>query len=530
MTGTATFAAAVCAAAAQEVTGGPSKPPLPHLKALQPIEALPPPSPEPPRAASPAAKAGETGAQPAAGGADVYPLVGQLEIITFGVARPRLAINDRLAGLENAIYHQSFPNLSLADRTQKLKDTLLGVTVDPDVGFGGATSMSFPPLPADPPSAMPLTPAGGDKPTIDPQLLARWRQPFFQEPQPRPELERYALELVNQERQATGLAPLVWDEVSARTAHALVDDLAERETVSHLNKTGENPDLRYTQAGGNDAMTESLELVSGEPARKLNRALVARVIEMLKAHQDDRDAVMSPDATHFAFSICLDKGRDKAIACVEVVTKRGEMQPLPEQVHVGDRIAIKGVLQDPYRFQKVTLAWEGNLPEQAQAAAQDEEPQEEAMPYFPPLDYVAFAHHAEHDREKLMGVLRMTGVVAAIAGGMFIPPVALAAPLIAMAPTPGEPKAAADVPVHGGIKVQGNTFSGTLPVSHQGKEGLYYVTVWATPGESGRAVPVSRRVLIVRNAEPAEGKPGAPVVEEKVTAKEKSDKKEEGKR
>jgi hypothetical protein len=35
-------------------------------------------------------------------------------------------------------------------------------------------------------------------------------------------------------------------------------------------------------------------------------------------------------------------------------------------------------------------------------------------------------------------------------------------------------------------------------VSHQNKEGLYYVTVWASAGENHRPIPVSRRVIIAK--------------------------------
>ncbi len=488
-----------------------AKVPLPHLQAEQAKEAPPPPSPDP--TTTGVAKPAAPPAQPASSslksngatpGQDSYPVIGQLETITFGLPKPQLPVAERLLQLEKAVFHQTFANLSLADRSGKLKDTILGPAVDPDLPPGAPPRMSAPlnqSMPLLPQNSLP-TQEGSDRSGIDPALLATWQQPFFQTDVPREQLEHFALDMVNQERAQQGIAPLLWDDVSYRVAETLVDDLVRRGTVSHLNKAGENPDVRYTKAGGNDAISECLATVGGPAAHRLNRALVARMLHEMRSHQDDRDSLLSSDATHFAFSLALSKQVDKAFSCAEVVTKHAIMSPIPEHLNVGDKVEVKGVLLQPYQFQKVTVAWEGSTPAATgSASSEPEEPQDEAMPYFPPLDYAAYAAKAEHDREKLIALLRTTGMIAAIAGGVFMPPVALAAPLIAMAPISSEPKPAADVPVHGGIKVQGSIFAGTIPVSHQAKEGIYYVTVWATNSDLGHPIPISRRALLVTQAE-----------------------------
>jgi hypothetical protein len=499
------------------LTNTAKKPPLPHLQMQQAkiAPALPPPSPEP-KSSSAVKNAGQVIAP---GGQESYPVVGQLETITFGAPRANLPISQRLSELEQAIYHQSFGHLSLSERSQRLQDTLLGPAVDPD-RRSGAANLRVPHFelePAQTPPSLP-TQAGNLQSGIDSRTLETWRQPFFQQPAPREQLERFALELVNQERQQNGLTQLEWDDLSHRVASTLIDDLCRRDTVSHLDQSGLNPDARYTKAGGNDALSESLVSIGGADGQKLNRALVARSIELLKSHQDDRDALFSPDATHFAFSLSLASQKDRAICCAEIVTKHANMHPIPNEIQVGQKIEVKGVLLEPYKFQKVTIAWEGGIPAAAgQDGAPEEVQQTEAMPYFPPLDYIAFASKAEHDREKLIAILKTTGVIAAIAGGIFMPPVALAAPLIAMSPTNTEPKAAADVPVKGGIKVTGSMFSGTVPVSHQGKEGLYYLTVWAATGDSSHPVPISRRTITVRTEQA--------ISSEQIEEERKSDKK-----
>ena len=140
--------------------------------------------------------------------------------------------------------------------------------------------------------------------------------------------------------------------------------------------------------------------------------------------------------------------------------------------------------QQPYNFKLITLAWEGQnlgqISNVVNGSGNEEsvESVDDAALYFPPLDYAAYGQKAQRgEHEKALNILRTTGVIAAIAGGIFIPPVAFAAPLIAMSGSfPSEPHAISEIPVHGGIKVTGNLFYGTIPVSHQNKEGLYYVT------------------------------------------------------
>ena len=80
-----------------------------------------------------------------------------------------------------------------------------------------------------------------------------------------------------------------------------VQDLRKRKLISHASENGQNPDLRYTTIGGTGAVNESLVALKAEQlnGEKYTRALVARALKILIDHQDDRDALLSPDATGF---------------------------------------------------------------------------------------------------------------------------------------------------------------------------------------------------------------------------------------
>jgi hypothetical protein len=177
-----------------------------------------------------------------------------------------------------------------------------------------------------------------------------------------------------------------------------------------------------------------------------------------------------------------------------VITHHGVIQPIPLDCHVGEKIEVKGVVMEPYKFERVTLAWEAKNNNLAKVADEAEE----ALPYFAPLDYGAFAKNSDKDYSQALGTLRTIGIIAAIAGGVFMPPIALAAPMIAMSGGmgSGEPKPVSDIPIKGGMHVDGNYFSGKIPINHEGKEGLYYVTVWATVTKYGKPIPISRRAIL----------------------------------
>lgn len=127
-------------------------------------------------------------------------------------------------------------------------------------------------------------------------------------------------------------------------------------------------------------------------------------------------------------------------------------------------------------------------------AAKDEI--EEALPYFPPLDFVGYARKSEHDYSGAATALRLGLLVGVIAGSVFMPPVALAAPLVAGAGSGvSENRPISDIPMHGGVKVEGNRFFARLPLSNSSKPGIYYITVWAN--SNTRMFPVSRRAFVL---------------------------------
>ncbi|MBZ0189383.1 MAG: hypothetical protein K8F91_24270 [Candidatus Obscuribacterales bacterium] len=418
---------------------------------------------------------------------DAYPAVGQLEELTFGQVNAGYTIEERLTGLETAIFARTFQADSLFDRTERLKKTLLGQDA---LDSGGAAYDTMPPGWIEGPTA---------DLQADSEELAYLDEiasdPENQEAQPLSILGEFALELINLERRKRNMPALENEELLQKMADAHLQDLVGRGVISHSNSKGHNPDRRYSLLGGTNAISESLVSLNTADLRssKLTKAAVASVIKKMMKRQDDREALLAPESTHVALALGEAGGGTRIFACAEIMTKRGKLNAIPRSSKLGAKIDVEGVVFEPYKFERITLAFEEN-----QDTSVPEDPAgDEALPYFPPLDYTAYKEKSEKDFSKAITALKAVGLIAAIAGGMFVPPVALAAPLIIMAgPDPTEMKPASDIPVHGGVKVNGNTFSGHIPLSNDHQKGLYYVTVWGTLGDGARPVVISRRIVL----------------------------------
>jgi uncharacterized protein YkwD len=370
----------------------------------------------------------------------------------------------------------------LFERTERLKATLLGLqTPEADANAPGGASRF-------------IESASGQNSSYFDAIAALPENQTEVTPE---EVQRFFFMLVNNERQKFGYSPLEPDEIATKLAKEHAAELSRRKAMSHQDSKGNNPDRRYTLAGGNDLLYESIVSINNDTgAQKPTRAMAVNLLKTIMNRQDEREALMAADATGLGFATEWTKDKEKIIACSDVLTRHGVIQPIPTAVQVGDKIEVKGVVMPPFHFDKITVAWEGLSPGMSSVA----DDSEEALPYFAPLDYTAYAHHSDNDHQGTITALKAAGIVAAIAGGVFIPPVALAAPLIAMSGTNSEPKPASDIPIKGGVKVDGNAFEGRIAINHEGKEGIYYITVWASLTKYGKPIAISRRAIVATSA------------------------------
>lgn len=435
------------------------------------------------------------------------------------------SLNDRLSRLEMALFGNTQPKLTMPERLKKLQESLYGSSSSSSNNSTGVNPTSTPeiqnsnannpPLDTVPPTVnnqIPGIPPNqldpGDAPTwtdntIQPkQAEFQIVESFLNSPESTTtisadEMKLFGLYAINAERQARGLSPLEADSITDNMAKTHISELATRKIISHTDLKGRNPDQRLTDAGGADAVEECLSAITtgNLKSSELNKMVGAALIKMMLERQDDREALLNPDATHLSMQFATSGDGGAIFACAEVLTRKGTYETIPKEVSVQDDIHISGTLTEPLTFDRITLAYE----ELNDIPIEEDPTSKEALPYFPPLDYMAHRQKTERDYSKLIIALKGLGVAAAIAGGVFMPPVALAAPLIIMAGPGGVGtgiKPQSDIPIKGGVKVRGGNFSGKVSISNEGKPGIYYVTVWAI--SQNRSIPVSRRTVTAR--------------------------------
>lgn len=433
---------------------------------------------------------------PEIAGEDKYPVIGRLENLTFGRTSPERDVASRLSSLENSIFARVYSEESLFDRTERLKRTLLGTDTygsiaDPAevVGAPGLDPYAYSDLESP---VLELRNKDADFSYLDEMA----KNPDNLSEQPLTVLQAYCEELINFERRKRNAEPLENDKLIQDMAEQQMVEMLELRQLSHSDQYGQNPDRRYTLAGGTDAVSEGLVAMSTAdlPSSKLTKAAVCLLLKKMLMRQDDREALLSPEATHLASSFGVNRNGTKLFGCTEVLTRHSKMEPLARTAKVGEKVTVAGEIFKPYQFDKITLAWEEAL----DCPIEEEPGSDEALPYFPPLDYIAYDTKSERDHTKAITALKALGVMAAIAGGMFVPPVALAAPLIVLAgPGASEMRPQSDIPVKGGVKLNGSSFKVHLPLDNENQGGLYYVTVWASLGEGSRPFAVSRRAILV---------------------------------
>lgn len=424
------------------------------------------------------------------------------------------SLNDRLSRLEMALFGNTHPKLTMPERLKKLQESLYGST-STSTSENQNPNSNTPPPNMVPPTVNNLVP-GIPPDQLDPGIAPTWTdntiQPkqaefqivesFLNSPEATTtinadEMKLFGLYAINAERQARGLSPLEADSITDNMAKAHITELATRKIISHTDLKGRNPDQRLTELGGADAVEECLSAITtgNLKSSELNKMVGAALIKMMLERQDDREALLNPDATHLSIQFSPSSDGSSIFACAEVLTRKGTYESIPKEVSVQDDIHISGTLLEPLTFDRITLAYE----ELNDIPIEEDPTSKEALPYFPPLDYMAHRQKSERDYSKLIIALKGLGVAAAIAGGVFMPPVALAAPLIVMAGPGGIGtgiKPQSDIPIKGGVKVRGTNFSGKVSISNEGKPGIYYVTVWAI--SQNRSIPVSRRTVTAR--------------------------------
>jgi uncharacterized protein YkwD len=160
-------------------------------------------------------------------------------------------------------------------------------------------------------------------------------------------LRMHILKLINRDRQLYHLRPVVLDAQASTIGDAYCREQIRNRTTGHYTTDGLAPYMRYSFAGGNDAISENAAAWSANYAFN-ERALY----EMARRSEDammgeqppndgHRKAILDPHATHVGIGVFWERGEFRLVQ--EFVRRYVEWtRPLPRAATLGDTVVVSG--------------------------------------------------------------------------------------------------------------------------------------------------------------------------------------------
>src|ERR1051326_1273058 len=167
------------------------------------------------------------------------------------------------------------------------------------------------------------------------------------------------LRLINRDRAQFGLEPVKLDPV----ASALADDYCRLQirngTTGHFTLDGVAPHMRYSQAGGNDGVSENVAAWSanysfGDRALydMMRRSQQAMMPEAAP-HDRPRRTILDPNATHVGLGLAWERGEFRIAE--EFIRRYGEwVRPLPRTASTADRLMLRVKPHSGYAVEAIT--------------------------------------------------------------------------------------------------------------------------------------------------------------------------------
>lgn len=180
------------------------------------------------------------------------------------------------------------------------------------------------------------------------------------------EAERYVLALVNRDRKLHGLPPVAWDEIAARAGRAHARDMAANGYTAHLGTDGSVPEQRYTQAGGQGMSMENAGcLADGKPRpldpdplyspAQLERIQTAFMAEV-PPNDGHRKNILTAWHTSLGVGLAQTQGLDIPCMAQEFVDAYGDYDELPKTAKLGSKLRVAGKVHPPAKVAGVGLA------------------------------------------------------------------------------------------------------------------------------------------------------------------------------
>jgi len=161
------------------------------------------------------------------------------------------------------------------------------------------------------------------------------------------ELKEAMLKLINESRQSEGLKSVELDELASQVGDKHCQEMISEFYFSHWNSQGLKPYMRYSYAGGKDALMENLSLTEGgtyfNSKEKLINVLTAMHLRMFNEkppYDGHRQAIIHPQHTHVGVGIAFSESQVRLAQ--EFIARYVEIKPLVSKAKAGDTVNIVG--------------------------------------------------------------------------------------------------------------------------------------------------------------------------------------------
>ncbi len=180
------------------------------------------------------------------------------------------------------------------------------------------------------------------------------------------ELRANLLQMINEERVAAKVSPLVMDELAGKVAMAHAVEMAKENFASHWGRDGQKPYQRYSFAGGTHATSENVSSVDNAwPWKPTDIAqdiayLHVRLYQEIPPNDGHRRAILDRYHTHVGFGIAVEGMR---IRMVELfVAKHVEFKTFQQRARPGSTFEISGKVINPNHWLHVIEVFYEPLP------------------------------------------------------------------------------------------------------------------------------------------------------------------------
>ena len=176
-------------------------------------------------------------------------------------------------------------------------------------------------------------------------------------------LRQELLRLINRDRKQFGLPPVQLDAFASTIADAYCRQQIHDKTAGHYGLDGQSPYMRYSFAGGGDAVSENAAAWSATysfSARALYEMMHRSEEQMMgevTPHDGHRRTILDPYATHVGIGLAWERGEFRIAQ--EFVRRYVTWQrPLPRTATVSDRVLCSAKPAAGYKVEAVTVHYE----------------------------------------------------------------------------------------------------------------------------------------------------------------------------